>query len=146
MEEKREPIAEIKEKIDAMVIKEFSPNGAMLQYNSSGEVKGRYHGIHMETTDVTFKTDGTMDWQVRGMEATKDGDNIMITGNGTGVMEAGSYKGTIKGEIVYMSNSSRLSWINNLHADVAGEVDMKDKDISLKIYLGMKQQVSAPAM
>jgi len=144
--EKREPIVEIKEKIDAITIKEFNQNGAMLQYNSSGEVKGRYHGIHMETTDVTFKMDGTMDWQVRAIESTKDGDNIMITGNGTGMMEADSYKGTLKGEILYMSNSSRLTWINNLRADVDGEFDLKDKDISMKIYLAMKQQVSAPAM
>jgi hypothetical protein len=144
--EKREPIAEIKEKIDATIVKEFNQNGAMLQYNSSGDVKGRYHGIHMETSDVTFKTDGTMDWQVRAIEATKEGDNIMITGNGTGMMEADGHKGTLKGQIVYMSNSSRLPWINNLHADVDGEFDLKDKDISLKIYVAMQQQVSTPAM
>jgi hypothetical protein len=144
--EKREPIAEIKEKVDALIIKDFNQNGAMLQYNSSGDVKGRIHGIHMETTDVNLKMDGTMDWTVRAIETTKDGENIMITGNGTGMMESGSYKGTLKGEIVYMSNASTLNWINNIRADVDGEFDLKDKDISMKIYMGMKQQVSAPAM
>jgi hypothetical protein len=144
--EKREPIAEIKEKVDALIIKDFNQNGAMLQYNSSGDVKGRLHGIHMETSDVNLKMDGTMDWTVRAIETTKDGDSVMITGNGTGMMEAGSYKGTIKGEITYMSNSSRMSWINNLRGDVDGEFDLKDKDISMKVYLAMKQQVSAPAM
>lgn len=144
--EKREPIAEIKEKIDAIIIKEFNQTGAMLQYNSSGDVKGRYHAIHMETSDVTLKMDGTMDWQVRAIESTKEGDNIMITGNGTGMIESDGYKGTFKGQIVYMSNSSRLSWINNLRADVDGEVDLKDKDISIKVYMAMQQQVSAPAM
>ncbi len=144
--EKREPIVEIKEKVDSITIKEFNQNGAIMQYNSSGEVKGRYHAIHMETSDVNLKMDGTMDWQVRAIESTKEGDTIMITGNGTGMMEAESYKGSIKGEIVYMSNSSRLSWINNLRADVDGEFDLKDKDLSMKIYLAMKQQVSAPAM
>ncbi|XHH08567.1 MAG: hypothetical protein ACFCUE_13510 [Candidatus Bathyarchaeia archaeon] len=144
--EKREPIAEIKEKVDAMVIKEFNQNGAVVQYNSSGEVKGRYHGIHMETTDVTFKMDGTLDWQARAVEATKEGDNIMITGSGTGMMQAESYKGNIRGQVVYMSNSSRLNWINNLRADVDGEFDMKDKELSMKIYLAMQQQVSSPAM
>lgn len=143
--EKREPIAEIKEKIDATIVKEFNPNGAMLQYNSSGDVKGRYHGIHMETSDVTFKMDGTMDWQVRAIEATKEGDNIMITGNGTGMMEADGHKGTLKGQILYMSNSSRISWINNLRADVDGEFDLKEKEISLKIYMAMQQHVSTPA-
>ncbi len=144
--EKREPIAEIKEKVDALIIKDFNQNGAMLQYNSSGDVKGRLHGIHMETNDVNLKMDGTMDWTLRAIETTKDGDSVMITGNGTGMMEAGSYKATIKGEITYMSNSSRMSWINNLRGDVDGEFDLKDKDISMKVYLAMKQQVSAPAM
>lgn len=144
--EKREPIAEIKEKIDAIIIKEFDQNSAMLQYNSSGDVKGRYHGIHMETSDVNFKMDGTMDWQIHALESTKEGDAIMITGNGTGMMETDGHKGTLKGQIVYVSNSSSLSWINNLSADVDGEFDLKNKEISMKIYMAMKQQVSAPAM
>jgi hypothetical protein len=144
--EKREPIAEIKEKIDAIIIRDFNQDGAMMQYNSSGEVKGRYHAIHMETSEVTFKMDGTMDWQVRAVEATKEGDNIMITGNGTGMLESDGFTGNIRGEIVYMTNSLRMGWINNLRADVDGKVDMRDKEISMKIYLAMKQQAVTPAM
>jgi len=45
-----------------------------------------------------------------------------------------------------MSNSSRLNWINNLKADVDGKIDQKNKEMSIKIYLAMKQQASAPAM
>jgi hypothetical protein len=143
--EKREPIAEIKEKVDALIIKDFNQDTASLQYNSSGEVKGRYHAVHSETSEVNLKADGTMDWQVHALEATKEGDNIMITGNGTGMQEPG-LTGTFKGEIVYMTNSSRLSWINNLRADVEGKIDQKNREISMKIYLAMQQQVSAPAM
>ena len=35
-------LAEIKEKTTAAIIKEFNADGAMVQYNSMGEVKGKY--------------------------------------------------------------------------------------------------------
>ncbi len=143
--EKREPIVEIKEKIDAIIIKDFNQNGASMQYNSSGEVKGRYHAIHAETVDANIKPDGTMDWQIKAAETTKEGDNVMLTGSGTGMQEP-DMKGTIKGQVVCMTNSARLSWINNLKLDIDGKVDQKSKEIEMKIYLAMKQEVSAPAM
>ncbi|MGD6933404.1 MAG: hypothetical protein ACQCN5_04270 [Candidatus Bathyarchaeia archaeon] len=143
--EKREPIAEIKEKIDAIIIKDFNQDGASMQYNSSGEVKGRYHAIHSETSEVNFRRDGTLEWQVKAAETTKEGDNIMFTGNGTGLQEPGM-TGSIKGQVVAMTNSSRLSWINNLRIDVDGKIDQKNKEISMKYYLAMQQEVSAPAM
>ena len=61
--EKKEMLAEIKEKTNAIIIKEFSQDGAMIQYNSSGEVKGKYHANHVETTDVKMKMDGTNEWE-----------------------------------------------------------------------------------
>jgi hypothetical protein len=143
--EKREPIAEIKKKIDAIIIKDFNQDGASMQYNSTGEVKGRYHAIHAETVDINMKPDGTMDWQVKATETTKEGDNVMLSGNGTGLLEPGM-TGTIKGQVVSMTNSARLSWVNNLRFDVDGKFDQKNKEIEMKLYLAMKQEVSAPAM
>jgi len=52
-------LAEIKEKVNAIIIKEFNKDGAMMQYNSMGEVKGRYHGSHIETVDIMLKMDST---------------------------------------------------------------------------------------
>jgi len=141
--EKREPIAELKEKIDAIVIKDFNKDSANLQYNSTGEVKGRYHAIHAETVDINLRTDGTLDWEVRAAEITKEGDNIMISGNGTGLQEP-DMTSSIRGQVVCMTNSSRISWLNNLRVDVDGKIDQKNKEISMKMYMAMKQV--APAM
>jgi len=82
--EKKEMIGEIKEKTQATIIKEFAPDGAMIQYNSIGEFKGKYHASHIETVDVKLKMDGTNEWEVRAMEITKEGDVVMITGKGSG--------------------------------------------------------------
>ena len=61
----------------------------------------------METTDVKMKMDGTNEWESRSIEMTKEGDVVMIAGKGTG--KANNFSG----EVTYMTNSPRLSWLNN---------------------------------
>ena len=122
-------LAEIKEKTNAVVIKEFSPDGvATIQYNSSGEVKGKYHANHVETTDVKMKMDGKNEWETRALEMTKEGDVIMLTGKGTG------QQNNFMGEFTYMTNSAKLSWLNNTKATVEGTTDMKNNEATIKIY------------
>jgi hypothetical protein len=139
--EKREMIAEIKEKTNAIIIKEFSPDGAMIEYNSSGEAKGgKYHANHVETTDVKMKMDGTNEWESRSMEMTKEGDVIMMSGKGTGQMNSFS------GEVTYMTNSPRLSWLNNTKARVEGVTDMKNNEATIKVWPEKKEEATAAAM
>jgi hypothetical protein len=126
--EKKEMI-EIKEKTNAVIIKEFKPDGALIEYNSSGEAKGEnYKANHMETTDVKMKMDGTNEWESRAMEMTKEGDVVMVMGKGTG---QGS---NFKGEVTYMTNSPRLSWLNNTKAHVEGVSDMKSNTATMKVW------------
>jgi len=131
--EKKEMLAEIKEKVNAIIIKEFSKDGAMMQYNSMGEVKGRYHGSHIETVDVMLKMDGTNEWEVRAMETTKEGDVVMISGKGSGKQET-AMTGSFKGEVTYMTNSPRLSWLNNTKGWVEGIMDQRNNEATMKIY------------
>ena len=126
--EKKEMLAEIKEKTDAVIIKEFQPDGAWIEYNSSGEVKGKYHANHIETTEVKLKMDGTNEWESRAMELTKEGDVIMMTGKGTGRLN------TFIGEVTYMTNSPRLSWLNNTKARIEGVTDAKANQATMKIW------------
>ncbi len=121
-------LAEIKEKTNAIIIKEFSQDGAMIQYNSTGEVKGKYHANHVETTDVKMKIDGTNEWETKAIEMTKEGDVVMVTGKGTG------QQNTFMGEVTYMTNSPRLSWLNNTKAKVEGITDMKNNEATIKVW------------
>ena len=136
--EKRDLIAEIKERANAVIIKEFNPDGALIEYNSSGEVKGKYHASHLETVDVKMKMDGTNEWEMRAMEMTKEGDVVMITGKGTG------QQNNFAGELAYMTNSSRLSWLNNTKARVEGVTDMKNNEATLKVW-SEKQEMVPPS-
>ena len=126
-------IGEIKEKTIVAIIKEFVADGAMLQYNSVGEFKGKYHANHLETVDVKLKMDGTNEWEVRAMETTMEGDVVMITGKGTGKQE-NAMEGSFKGEVTYMTNSPRLSWLNNTKAWVEGMTNLKSNEVTMKIY------------
>lgn len=146
--EKRDVLVEIKEKADAIIIKEFNKDGAMVQYNSTGEVKGKYHANHIETVDVKLNMDGTNEWEVRAMETTKEGDVVMISGKGTGRQE-NAMEGSFKGEVTYMTNSSRLSWLNNTKAWVEGITDQKNNESNMKIYAEKPEAtatVAAPMM
>ena len=131
-------IAEIKERTNAVIIKEFNPDGAIIEYNSSGEVKGKYHANHLETADVKMKMDGTNEWEMRAIEMTKEGDVVMITGKGTG------QQNNFTGELTYMTNSPRLSWLNNTKARVEGITDMKNNEATLKVWPEKQETVPPP--
>jgi hypothetical protein len=146
--EKKDMLAEIKEKTSTVTIKEFSQDGAMIEYNSTGEVKGKYHANHIETTDVKMKMDGTNEWESRAMETTKEGDVVMISGKGTGRQES-AMTGSFNGEVTYMTNSSRLSWLNNTKGWVEGIMDQKNNEATMKIYQEKPmatEAVAAPMM
>ncbi len=143
--EKRDEIVEIKEKTGALIIKDFSQDGVMMQNNSMGEAKGKYHANHIETADVKMKMDGTMEWEVRAMETTKEGDVVMITGAGTGRQEK-ALQANFKGEIVYMTNSPRLNWLNNQKGYVEGVLDQKNGESAMKIYAEKPQATIATPM
>jgi hypothetical protein len=139
--EKTEMLVEIKEKTATVIIKEFSPDGAMIQYNSSDEAKGEnYRANHMETTDVKMKMDGTNEWESRSMEMTKEGNVVMISGRGTG------RSNNFSGEVTYMTNSPRLSWRNNTKAHVEGTTDTKSNEATIKVWAQKKEEATAAAM
>jgi len=140
--EKKEMIGEIKEKTQATIIKEFSADGAAIQYNSMGEFKGKFHATHMETADVKVKMDGTNEWEVRAMEMTKEGDVVMIWGKGTGKQEK-AMEGNFKGEVTFMTNSKSLSWLNNTKGWVEGMT--KNDEATIKVWQEMPKATEAVA-
>jgi hypothetical protein len=58
-------------------------------------------------------------------------------------------EGSFKGEVTYMTNSSRLSWLNNTKAWVEGVTDQKNNEATIKIYSEKPEAtatVAAPMM
>lgn len=138
-------LGEIKEKTQAVIIKEFAADGAWIEYNSMGEFKGpSYHANHMETAEVKMKMDGTNEWEIKAVEMTKEGDAIMITGKGTGKQERDKpMEGTFSGEVTFMTNSPRLSSINNTKGWIEGIT--KGDEAEIKVWPAKTQTATAAA-
>ncbi len=134
-----ELILEIKDKNSVTIIKEFTNDGAKLQFNSVGETKGRYQAQHTETVDIIQKIDGTNDWESRAIDVTRDGDTIMISGNGTGRME------TFQGEYKFMTTSKNLAWLNSSKAYAEGSSDMRSGVATIKVYAVKEEAAKAAA-
>ncbi len=129
MEKKnREKMLEIKDKNAVTIIKEFTKDGARIQFNSTGEVKGKYSAMHTETVDILQKMNGTNEWESRAMDTTPEGDIIMISGKGTGKME------TFEGEYTFMTGSKKLAWLNSTKAWAEGTADMKNGGATIQVY------------
>jgi len=132
-----EQILEIKDKTSVTIIKEFRPDCAKIQFNSVGEVRGKYTGSHTETVDILQKMDGTNEWESRAIDVTPNGEIIMVSGRGMGKMQ------TFQGEYTFMTNSQNLSWLNTTKTWVEGTVDPNSMGATIKVY-AMKQMESMP--
>jgi len=132
-EAKGELILDLKEKSTPLTIKEFSTAGVRGQFNSQGEVKGRYNAARNSTTDFLWKPDGTGDWESKALEVTQEGDVIMITAKGTFRLESPTM---IKweGEGSYKTGSPRLAWLNNTKSRGEGTADRTKGESTGKIY------------
>ncbi len=130
---KGELLSELRAKVVTTTIKELSPNGIRLEINGMGEVKGKLDRDHMETANLLVKLDGTFEWETKSIETTKEGDMIVAWGGGKG-RPTGPTTSSWEGEVQYMTQSPRLSWINNTSALVEGTWDRAAGEYQGKAY------------
>jgi hypothetical protein len=128
---KGELIAEVKGKSDSWTIKEVGKNGFIMEMNDSGEITGKYDARFMETTTIHTKPDGSITWEGRGVQNSGP-DTIVVTGKGTARR---SQTGTTwEGELTFMTQSPKLSWLNNTKGWQEGSANMADQTFTAKIY------------
>ena len=132
-----EQILEIKDKTSVTIIKEFMPDGVKLQFNSVGETKGRYQAQHTETVDIVQKMDGTNEWESRSIDVTREGDMVMISGKGMGRMDG------FQGEYTFMTQSTKLAWLNGTKAYAEGMSDMRSNTATIKVYAVKEEMAKA---
>ncbi len=130
---KGELLYEVRSKNVSTTIKDIGPSGITLEMNDHGEISGKLHGGHMDTVTVNLKTDGSNDWQVKSIMNTKDGDMVVVWGGGKGRMN-GPQNGTWEGELHFMTQSPKLSWLNNSTGWVEGQGNMATQESSAKVY------------
>jgi hypothetical protein len=131
-----EPILESNSKIAGTTIRDISQNGIKMEINSMGETKGKYHSNDISTTTVWNKTDGTSEWESKGIQNTRDGDFIAVWGKGTG-KSTGPTAQSWEGEMHFMTQSPKLAWMNTANFWIQGSGDMAKGESHAKIYQKM---------
>ena len=130
---KGELIGEINAKITTTTIKDISPNGVKAEVNYLGETRGRLSGRSVYTVAVLWKPDGTSEFETKGITTTKDGDTVAAWGSGKG-RTTGPSSASVEMEVHYLTQSPRLSWLNNTKALGEGTVNRATGESQAKFY------------
>ena len=130
---KGEPLLENTGKMVSTSVREISQTGIKLEINSQDQTKGKYKANGVSTVTVWQKTDGTSEWENKGVQTTNEGDFIAVWGKGTG-KNTGPTTATWEGEVHFMTHSKKLSWLNNVKGWVEGEGNQATGESHGKIF------------
>ena len=130
---KGELILENRGKLVTVTVKEISQTGITLEYNSQDQWTGKVNGRGNSTTTVRLKTDNTAEWESKGVAATNEGDFIAVWGSGTGKNTSPTTQ-TWEGELHFMGQSPKLSWLNTTTGWVEGTGDQVKGESHVKVF------------
>lgn len=121
--EKETLLGEWRAKAAPLTVKEITPFGIKVEYNDVGQFSGVFTTTSYDTCAFFLKNDGTFDVEVKGLWATKEGDFIVVTAHGNGRM-SGPTTSKADGEFIFMTQSPKLSWLNNkkYRAEITGDI------------------------
>ncbi len=128
---KGEIIGEMKGKSNSWTLREVGKNGVIMEVNDSGEITGKYNAQFLETTTIHMKPDGTMTWEGRGMQNSGP-DMIIVTSKGTARRTPTTT--TWEGDVTFMTQSPKLSWLNNTKGWTEGTANQSDQTFTAKVY------------
>ncbi len=132
--QKGELLGEVRGKMLGTTIKEITPHGIRLEINDTGQVSGtKYNANHMETVTVFQRIDGSSDWESKGIQTTREGDMIVVSGRGKGKSTSPTTS-TWDGDVVFMTQSPRLSWLNTTKGWVEGSGNLATGEFTGKVY------------
>jgi len=131
--EKGKLLGEARTKATPLTIKEVTPFGTRIEYNDVGVFTGVFTANVNDTLTGFLKNDGTFDWEVKGLWTTKEGDFIVGTAHGTGKM-VGPTTSKAEGEVIFMTQSQKLSWLNNKKCRVEVTGDMATNESYGKLF------------
>jgi hypothetical protein len=82
-----ELLLELTSKNTTRSIKDFSPEGIRLESNLEGDAKGVYDATFYATITMLVKPDRTIDYEVRQIHTTSDGDTVLVYYKGKSIIE-----------------------------------------------------------
>ncbi len=128
-----ELLLETRSKIVTTTVKDISEKGITLEFNSTGHSTGKYNSEDTSTVTVWMKTDGTSEYENKGIQTTSQGDFIAVWGKGTG-KTTGPGTQAWEGEVHFMTQSPKLVWLNNVKGWAKGVGNQAKGESSGKIF------------
>lgn len=130
---KGELLFEIQGKTASRTIKEVTPHGVKMEMNDEAQATGKYNANVLTTTTVFLKPDGSNEWENKAIQNTREGDMVVALGRGTG-HSTGPTSASWQGDVVFMTQSPRLAWLNTTKGWIEGSGDMAAGTFRGKVY------------
>ncbi len=132
-EAQEELLLELKAKNTTRTVKDFSPEGIRLEDNLEGESKGVYNASFYGTINLLAKPDGTIDYEVRQIDTTSDGDTVLLYFKGKSIIENPTHNKFV-GENTFQTSSKNLAWLNGIKARHEGEYNPVAGENNFRVY------------
>ena len=128
-----ELLLELKSKNTTRSIKDFSPEGIRLESNLEGDAKGVYNATFYATITMLVKPDRTIDYEVRQIHTTSDGDTVLVYYKGKSIIESPTHNKFV-GETTFQTSSKKLAWLNGMKARHEGEYNPVAGENDFRVY------------
>jgi hypothetical protein len=132
-EKNEELLLELRGKNTTRTIKDFSPAGIRLENNLEGESKGVYNASFYGTISLLAKPDRTIDYEVRQIDTTSDGDSILVYYKGKSIIDSPTHNHFV-GDTTFQTQSKKLAWLNAVKGRVEGEYNPVTGENTFRIY------------
>jgi hypothetical protein len=129
---KGELIGELRGKTITTTVKSISPFGVSLSSNGAGQFTGKYAASDIETMEVSLNRDGTIQYEVKAIQNTMEGDMVIVTSRGTGKSTGPTT--ALEGEVVFMTQSTKLAWLNTTKGWAEGSMNNATGEYQAKFY------------
>ena len=131
---KGELLFEGKENTSSVNIREFSPQGAKLDFTVAGKVSGKISGLIMTTHNALLRADGTGEADVRSLIFTKDGEPIFVWGKAHGKLVDPTPTMRIEEDLSFQTPSQKLAYLNTTKGSSEGYENLATGEFSFKVY------------
>ena len=130
---KGELIGELRGKVVTTTVAEITPSVVRVANNGVGQFTGKYTAAQMDTWTVSMNKDGTIQYETKAIQNTNEGDFVAVTSSGD-VKAAGPATRGLEGEVVFMTQSKKLAWLNTTKGWIEGTMTNATGEYQAKIY------------
>ncbi len=131
--QKGELLFESKEKTTSATLREFTPQGARIDFNLAGQVSGRLNGLQMSTHNVLLKADGTAEGDARSLIFAA-GEPVFHWGKVKARLVDPTPMSRVEVELTFQTPSQKLAWLNTTKGWLEGLENFATGEFSSKVY------------